>query len=154
MGIYLNPGNENYKRMSSQGMYVDKTMMISVTNRHLNSDQSYICMSRPRRFGKTYAGNMLCAYYTRGSDTKELFSRFKIAGDPDFEKYINQFNVIKIDMNSDYQNSIPKERVLQRLTKEIKKEMAAAFPMVEFEEYDSLAQSILRVYAATGETFI
>ena len=73
MGIYLNPGNENFKRTLSADIYVDKTMMISVTNRYIDTGNNYVCISRPRRFGKTIAGNMLAAYYSKGCDSKELF---------------------------------------------------------------------------------
>ena len=66
MGIYLNPENENFRRTLATGTYVDKTMMISVINRYIDTANTYICMSRPRRFGKTIAGNMLAAYYFEG----------------------------------------------------------------------------------------
>ncbi len=66
MGIYLNPNNENFKSMVSAEVYVDKTMMISVTNDFIDKGNKYICISRPRRFGKTIAGNMLSAYYSKG----------------------------------------------------------------------------------------
>ena len=154
MGIYLNPGNENYMELTSADIYVDKTMMLSVTNRIMNTGNKYICMSRPRRFGKTYAGNMLCAYYSKGCDSKELFKKFKIGNDPDFEDKLNRYNVIKIDMNSEYQSVEDKRDMLKDLTAEIRTEMKTAFPNVSFKENDSVARCILRVYAATQQTFI
>ncbi|MBR0410830.1 MAG: AAA family ATPase [Eubacterium sp.] len=154
MGIYLNPGFENYQDIIKSGLYVDKTLMIRETNRFIDRANKYICVSRPRRFGKTIAGNMLAAYYSKGCDSRELFSGLKIAGEPDFDRKLNRFNVIKIDMNSEYQNSMNKDKMLSRLTREIKKEIAAAYPTATLEDDDSLAQSMLRVYASTGETFI
>ncbi|MBR0090308.1 MAG: AAA family ATPase, partial [Lachnospiraceae bacterium] len=103
MGIYLNPGYENYRRTLSADIYVDKTMMIAVTNRFIDKGNNYICVSRPRRFGKTIAGEMLSAYYSKGCDAKELFAPYRIASDPYFEEKRNRYNVIKIDMNSEYQ---------------------------------------------------
>ena len=61
MGIYLNPGNDNFKSMVSGDIYVDKTMMLEVTDRFIDKGNMYVCISRPRRFGKTIAGNMLAA---------------------------------------------------------------------------------------------
>ncbi|MDO5134246.1 MAG: AAA family ATPase [Eubacteriales bacterium] len=154
MNIYLNPGYENFRRALSAEIYVDKTMMIARTNRFIDTGNNYVCVSRPRRFGKTITNNMLSAYYSKGCDARELFAPFKIASDPGFTGKLNRFNVIQIDMNSEYQNTRNKDRLLDRLTEEIKEEMSVQFPQVRFREDDSLAQSILRIYAATGETFV
>lgn len=154
MGIYLNPGNENFRRSLAADIYVDKTMMLDVLNGFMNKGNNYVCISRPRRFGKTLTQNMIGAYYSKGCDSREIFNGKKIAEVPGFEENLNKFNVIQIDMNSEYQGMLHKERLLERLTREIKKEMAGTFWDVPFEEEDSLAQSILRVYASRGETFV
>ena len=114
MGIYLNPGNENFRRITNADIYVDKTMMISSLNRYIDKGNTYVCVSRPRRFGKTFAGNMLTAYYSKGCDSSDLFSPFRIASEPDFKEKLK----------------------------------------VAFNVEDTLGESILNVYAATGETFI
>ena len=98
MGNYLNPGNEKFRRMIQSEIYVDKTMLISFTNKCLFGENKEICVSRPRRFGKSMAENMLTAYYSKGCDSRELFSKFQIAQTPDFEKHLNRYNVIHIDM--------------------------------------------------------
>ena len=154
MGIYLNPGNENFKDMLRADIYVDKTMMIDVINSFIDKDNKYICISRPRRFGKTIAGNMLSSYYSKGCDSGEIFDKLKISGTAGYRDKLNKYNVIKIDMNSEYQNMLRKENLIKRLTEEIKMEMKEVFPAVNLSEDDSLAQSILRIYTATGEQFI
>ena len=78
MGIYLNPGNTNfYNTATYNKIYVDKTMLIDFTNSVIFSDQKDICVSRPRRFGKSMAADMLVAYYSKGCNSKELFDKFK-----------------------------------------------------------------------------
>ena len=154
MGIYLNPGNENFRRILAADIYVDKTELIRATNQFIDKANNYVCISRPRRSGKTIAINMLNAYYSKGCDSAEMFAPFKIASDPSFSEKLNRYNVIKIDMNSEYQNTIDKSRLMNKLTGKIRKEMIAAFPSVDFDDDDSVAECILRVYAATGETFI
>jgi hypothetical protein len=129
-------------------------MLIEATNRFIDQGNSYVCVSRPRRFGKTFAGNMLCAYYSKGCDSREIFFRYKIAATPGFEEKLNRFNVIKIDMNSEYQSVTDKADLIHELTFEVKEELTAAFPDVKLRDKDSLARSLLRIYAATGETFI
>ena len=154
MGIYFNPGNENFRRILCADIYVDKTEMIHVMNQFIDKGNNYVCISRPRRFGKTTAGNMLSAYYSKGCDSREMFAPYKIAADPVFSEKLNKYNVIKIDMNSEYQNSLDKDNLISDLTEEIKEEIVDAYPQAGIKEKDSLAKCILRVYAATGETFI
>ena len=155
MGIYLNPGNENFRRATAAEIYVDKTMMIRETNHFIDVANNYVCVSRPRRFGKTTAGNMLSAYYSKGCDSAELFAPYKIASDPEFNTKLNKFNVIKVDMNSEYQNRMDRESLVYDLTDEIRDEFRAAFPDIRFKDKDSLAQCMLKVHAADeSETFV
>ena len=154
MGIYLNPGNENYRRTIVSDIYVDKSMMIQVTNRFIDSANNYICISRPRRFGKTITGNMLAAYYSKGCDSSKLFEPLKIASAKGYEEKRNCYNVIQIDMNSEYQNTRNRKQLISRLTEKIKKEMRQTFPGIQFEDDATLAECILEVYSQQGETFI
>ena len=154
MGIYLNPDNVNFTEAVRARIYVDKTMMIREMNQFMDEGNKYICISRPRRFGKTIAGNMLAAYYSKGCDSRELFAPYRIAADPSFEEKLNKYNVIQIDVNGAYQITDNKPAFLKKLTRAIKKEMGKTFPQVDFDEDDSLAESILKVYTETGETFV
>ena len=154
MGIYLNPDNYNFKESVRGDIYVDKTMMISVTNDFIDKGNKYVCMSRPRRFGKTIAGNMLSAYYSKGCDSRGLFAPYKIAEDPSFEGKLNKYNVIKIDMNSEYQNIMSKDRLIHSLTEDIKDEMRSSFTDIDFSDDDSLAKCILKIYSKKDEKFV
>ena len=98
MGIYLNPDNTAFQKAVNTEIYVDKSMLIAYTNKLLNTEHEEICVSRPRRFGKSMAANMLAAYYSRGCDSKELFAKLKISKHHDFDKHLNQYNVIHINM--------------------------------------------------------
>ena len=154
MGIYLNPQNEVFRRITSAEIYVDKSMMLAETNKMLNSVNSYICISRPRRFGKTTTGNMLCAYYSKGCDSRKIFDRLKISSDSNYEKHLNKYNVIYIDMNSEYQNSEIKEQMLEELKSEIKAEIVNEYSDIGISDSQSLAKSLQLVYQKTGDTFI
>ena len=154
MGIYLNPDNENFARTLTREIYVDKTQMISVINHFMETDNTYICISRPRRFGKTITGNMLSSYFSKGAESRHLFSSFKIAADPSFESNLNKLNVIQVDMNSEYRNSKNKEDLLNNLTCFVLKEMKKEFPDVGINDSMSIAQAILAVYGAKKERFV
>lgn len=98
MGIYLNPGNTNFEKAIHSEIYVDKTRLIAHTNKYLNTRDQYICVSRPRRFGKSITLEMLAAYYSLGCDSKDLFAGFKIAQDKLFAKHLNRYDVIYLNM--------------------------------------------------------
>ena len=126
MGIYLNPDNMNFQIAINSEIYVDKTELIKNTNKIIRTTNKYICVSRPRRFGKSMAANMLVAYYSRGCDSKEMFSKNKISSDPIFEKHLNKYNVIHINM-VDFVDKSPSiteslDYLSKRLIHEIKKE--------------------------------
>ncbi|MBQ2098198.1 MAG: AAA family ATPase, partial [Bacteroidales bacterium] len=89
MGIYLNPDNNGFKKVLAADIYVDKSMLISELNKFIDKGNQYVCVSRPRRFGKTIATKMLCAYYSKGCDSREIFSDLKISKADNYEKYLN-----------------------------------------------------------------
>ena len=154
MGIWLNPGNENFTEAVNAKIYVDKTMMIAAVKQLIRDGNKYICVSRPRRFGKTIAGNMLAAYYSKGCDSEELFQGLKISTSPDFKEKLNRYNVIQIDMNSEYQNVARKKDVLKKLKRNLKAELMEAYPAVKLGRSATVADALLKIYAATGDTFI
>lgn len=98
MGLYVNPGNAGFKRALRSTIYVDKSLLIEYTNSVLDSEQGYICVSRPRRFGKSMAANMLCAYYSKECDSKELFADLKIAETESYREHLNQHDVIYLNI--------------------------------------------------------
>ena len=97
MGTYLNPGNSGFARIINSD-YVDKTGMIALVNQTINTTRNLTCISRPRRFGKSLAAQMLCAYYDRSCDSHPLFDRYTIARDSSYEVHLNQYDVLYLDM--------------------------------------------------------
>ncbi len=98
-GQYVNPGNDAF-RLIANSDYIDKTMLADRLNRRIGTDKCLICISRPRRFGKSYAAKMLTAYYDSSCDSQELFSNLKIAGTKDYDKHLNHYHVICLDVTS------------------------------------------------------
>ena len=97
MGVYINPGNENFKEIRNDN-YIDKSGLISVINKTIGTNKRLSCVSRPRRFGKSYAAYMLEAYYDCSCDSHELFNDLAIAKSPDYTKHLNQYHVLYLDI--------------------------------------------------------
>ena len=98
MGSYLNPGSKGFQESLNSEIYMDKTGLIEKTNAVLNTRQKFLCVSRPRRFGKSMAADMLTAYYSKGCDSQDLFAGLKISEASDFKKHLNQYDVIHLDI--------------------------------------------------------
>ena len=88
MGRFVNPDNSAFQVALNSKIYIDKTGLIEYTNSVLDTSDALICNSRPRRFGKSYAANMLAAYYSKGADSKEMFSELEISKDEDLENIL------------------------------------------------------------------
>ena len=102
MGIYLNPNNALLQQGLRSEIYVDKSLLLAKLNALIGTENKYLCVSRPRRFGKTMASAMIAAYYSKGCNSRKLFSSLKIACDKSFDEHLNKFNVIQIDINGFY----------------------------------------------------
>ena len=98
MGRFVNPDNSAFQVALNSEIYVDKTGLITYTNKVLNTKQALICNSRPRRFGKSITADMLTAYYSKGCDSEDLFSGLEISEDDSFQTHLNQYDVIHFDV--------------------------------------------------------
>lgn len=98
MGSYLNPGNAAFQESLNSEIYVDKSEIIAYCNRQIQTKQKYICVSRPRRFGKSMTAEMLAAFYDESCDSSNQFRDLKIAKVPGNEKYRNHYHVIHLNM--------------------------------------------------------
>ena len=129
MGVYLNPGNEAFAQITASE-YVDKTGLIGLVNRSIGTTKNLICISRARRFGKSYAAQMLCAYYDQTCDSRKLFEDYEIAGDETFGKYLNGFDVVYLDMTNILANAGP-ERMSAFIRENITNELTEAYPTLK-----------------------
>lgn len=122
MGTYFNPGNESFKKDSNSRIYVDKTGLLEKLNERIGSSDNCIAVSHARRFGKSQAAGMIDAYYSLGSDSRELFAPYEIAIKSDFEKHLNKYNVIHLDVSSftDFYKDNLVEKILENLYRELK----------------------------------
>jgi hypothetical protein len=151
MGNYLNLGNDGFTSIR-KGTYVDKTGLISFINNTLGTAQKLTCVSRPRRFGKSFAAKMLCAYYDRSCDSRKLFEDLEIAKDPSFEEHLNKYDVIYLDMTWFITDRESIKQVVKNLQKDVIRELVSAYPEVEPES--TLPKMLSRIVDATGRKFI
>ena len=153
MGRIINPSAEKFKRALQSEIFVDKTSMISDINALVETEQMYICVSRPRRFGKTMAEEMLCAYYSYGLDSKALFSDLQIAGLPKWDRYLGSFDVVKIVI-TDYLKAQNISDIIKSITTAVIDEIKNTYNDISLQENPSIDQALDLAYRSTKRKFV
>ena len=154
MGIYLNPENVDFQEVLNSKIYVDKSELIQYTNSVLRTTQKYICVSRPRRFGKSMAANMLTAYYSRGCDSRKLFQGLKIATHPDFEKHLNQYNVIHLNMRDYLTESENMKQLIQFVEDDLLDELQQEFSALRMPRRKTLVKVLEQAFVQYKIPFV
>ena len=151
MGIFINIGNMGFQS-ARNGEYIDKSGLIRVVNNTLNTERRFSCVTRCRRFGKSMAAKMLCAYYDQSCNSRHLFADLEIANDPDFERYLNKYPVIYLDMTA-FVSRFKDDSIVEQVQQKLKEDILKAYPQIEVRESDDLMETLLAIYAETHQQF-
>ena len=154
MGRYLNPGNDIFICDIDSEPYVDKSPMILELNKLFNKNGKFICMSRARRFGKTMMTNLMSAYYSKNCDSRAIFEGLELGKHEGWDKYLNSANVIQIDLQSCYSDTLDKSITLKTLQSKVVKELKKQFPSIEISASSSIASAIVDIFIELGEKFV
>lgn len=147
MGIYLNPGNDAFRRARRSRIYIDKSELIAYTNSVLDTEKQYLCVSRPRRFGKSMAANMLCAYYSRNCESEELFRSLKIAEDESYSEYLNQYHVIFLNIPQFLRAAGSPGKLVDSIEEKVAAEIRGMAPESAAIPAENLPELLAAVYA-------
>jgi len=154
MGIYINPGNDGFKTSLRSQIYVDKTGLIEYTNSVLGTRQKYICVSRPRRFGKTMALEMLACYYGMNGNSKEMFKGLEIENSESFEEHLNKYNVLFLNIQRFLSRSKDVEKVKEYCENAVIAELAEEYPNIADIKNTELSNVLEKIYKHTNTGFI
>ncbi len=153
MGFYVNPKNRGFWESIRSKIYVDKTGLISCTNEYINTEQKFICVSRPRRFGKSMALKMLAAYYSRGCDSADLFAGLQIEREETYRQHLNQYDVIWLNMQQFLIEAAP-GKVTEYLTEEVMRELKKEYGELLDCQDRGLAVALREIFVETDRQFI
>lgn len=147
MGHYLNIGSESFQRALRSRIYVDKTDLIGYTNSVLGTDDAFICVSRPRRFGKSMAANMLAAYYDQSCNSAHLFHKRKASSLPDFNEHLNKYDVIFLNIQQLLSAAGSADRVPAFLQSAVLAELRTAYPEYVCATDSYLPSALASIYS-------
>ena len=154
MGTFVNSGNAAFQVALNSEIYVDKTGLLNYTNRVMDTTSKFICNSRPRRFGKSITADMLTAYYSKGCDSAAMFENLDIGKSADFQKHLNQYDVIHLDIQWCLEPAGGAAGVLTYIAEQTIKELREYYPEELPEAVTSLPEALSRINTATGKKFI
>ncbi|MBU3874871.1 ATP-binding protein [Faecalicatena sp. AGMB00832] len=143
-------GIRTFQEIVNSKTYVDKSLLIKKVSEYIGTESKYLCLTRPRRFGKTINANMLGAYYTKGYDSDKLFADFKIACTQEYRDHLNQHNVIQIDFSRMPDFCTSYQEYLESILKMLKSDLAEAYSQTRGKAYDRISQMLWE----TGDSFI
>lgn len=151
MGMYLNPGNAGFQSIRKT-IYIDKSELIAKINQTIGTKDKLTCVSRPRRFGKSFATQMLCAYYDKTCNSLDLFSDLKIAKDSTFEQYRNRYHVIYLDITWFISTGGNIKNTVFYLQEQVLHELYMIYPFIHKET--SFPVALAKIAEKTGDKFI
>ena len=155
MGIYVNPGNHAFRESLNSMIYVDKSKLIAYTNRVLNTKQKNLCVSRPRRFGKSMAADMLVAYYSKGCESSALFEKLKIKEDKSYKEHLNRHHVIRLDVQRFLERKQDLDTFITEIEYRIVAELVKEFPGCNgFEPGNKLKDALDQIFIQTAKGFV
>ena len=154
MGLFVNPNNKAFTTAVVSKIYVDKTGLLTLTNSFLETQQAFICNSRPRRFGKSMAANMLVAYYSKGCDSRELFAGLQIEKSADYAKYLNKYDVIHFDVQWCFKEAGSAEKTVSFITQSVLAELRDIYGAIIPEHINKLSGALAYISEATGNKFV
>lgn len=152
MAIYLNTIKclENFKQLYNTRYYVDKSMIIEKLNERIETADKYVCITRPRRFGKSSVTDMLGAYYSKAVGSKDIFYKLKISKSESYEEYLNKYNVISISFNKIPDENNTYDNYIGTIKKGLIDDLKSMYPNMEIKPFYTLSD----ILYATGEKFI
>ena len=153
MGTYLNPGKAAYEEAVKSEIFIDKTEMLGYLNSVVKTKQKYVSVSRPRRFGKTIAADMLCAYYDRCADSRDLFEKRKLAQNTGWDECLGKFDVIRLVMTDFFRLGKTVEDALSAIKSRVLLELEENWPETQYDAND-FPYSLDRFYRKTGTPFV
>lgn len=156
MGTYLNSITPYtlYKSESLSPYFVDKTLMLSELFPYVSAGNRHICITRPRRFGKTIMANMISSFFQKASDSSDVFDSLTISQVDDYRRYKNQYNVIRIDFSKMPRNCDSYTQYIERIEALLIEDVKEAFPQVKINEADAVGDILESVFVQCGEKFI
>ena len=154
MGFYLNSNNpfDSYKEECRSRYFVDKSLMLEELTGRIRTSTKYVCVTRPRRFGKSVMAKMIAAYFSKTRNALELFSGLKIGQKASFKEHCGKYDVIFISLNEMPRKCENYEQYIDRIETRMLGDLMKMYPKADISEGDALWDAFTLVYDAYDST--
>ena len=152
MGLYLNSNRslKNYEELYRSDYFVDKSLIIECLNKLIGKRSKYLCITRPRRFGKTSVADMIGAYYSKAVDSKDIFDNLKISTVNGYDENLNKYNVISISFNKMPDSGKTYDDYIKMIKQSLISDIVKYYPNINPNEFFTVGDML----ESTGDQFI
>lgn len=156
MGFYLDSAAPKtlYRSQVKSPYFVDKSIVLNELFKFMETESKHICITRPRRFGKTVMANMIASFFTDAVDSSDIFDYLKIANEDDYKKYLNQYKVIQINFSEMPDECENYKKYIRRINKLLKEDLKELYSQLKLDFEDTLKDLLRKIYEKTGDEFI
>ena len=147
MGIYVNSKNAYalYKKETAKPYFVDKTVLLKELFPLVEEGSHYLCITRPRRFGKTVMANMVASFFSKGHRANDVFQNLQIYQDKDYEKYLNKYTVIHIMFNDLPRNCNSYKQYIDRIEETLIRDLKKEYPDMPIDDQNAVWDTLLEM---------
>lgn len=139
-----------FEKVKNGLVYADKTLLLEKISERINTAGQYVCITRPRRFGKTVNASMLGAYYTKGQDSRALFKGMHIEKTAGFQIHQNKYNVVYMDFSQAPDFCSGYREYLTEILEKLKSDLLEEYPGLREKKYGSVSQ----MFRDTEDSFL
>lgn len=154
MGRYLNVTTKGFQESVQSEIYVDKTGIIALLNQMIDTEQKYVCVSRPRRFGKSMTVKMLSAYYNEEAESSTLFDHLEIGSASTYQAYQNRYEVVLINMQEFYGRNSNMDIMIETICNGVCRELVRKYSDIEFTNDSDIVETMYDIFLTKDKTFI
>ena len=152
MGMYLNSiaSYAKYKAMVCSPYFVDKTELLTELIPLIGRESPYVCITRPRRFGKTVMANMIGAFFGKSADSRSIFEHLNISGAEGYKRYINKYDIIYIDFSEVPEECSSYKQYITRIIEGLKTDLLEEYPELNLSAEKSVWDILLMIFEKKG----
>jgi hypothetical protein len=156
IGVYINSMTPStlYQKTVNSPYFVDKSNLLLELISLINTDMNYVCITRPRRFGKTVMANMIASYLGKYQDGNTIFDQLSISREKPYQKHLNQHNVIYITLNEVPEDCATYLQYRNHITARLKNDIRKMYPNFSFKENDAIWDILRDLFAEYSEQFV
>jgi hypothetical protein len=143
-----------YLSLTKYKFFIDKSLLIGELFDKINMPNRFLCLTRPRRFGKSCMAHMIASFFSKTVDSHTVFERLAISGNKDYTKYIGKYNIVFINFRAIFDIYGDFFSNYSKMLNSFIQDAIIIYPDINFSEITSIYELFEHIYSIKKEKFI